>query len=244
MTNLYQPLVLQLKKILKQRKVSYAKLAKTLGVPESTLKKWFAAKDGSINRLSLVCESLGLNLSQLLQEVERETVQTHTFNKKQQELFLNDPLAFRVFWLLVYERRTAEDVEALLKLTATRLHSYLTKLDRLDLLQLTSKGKVVLPKAFPLRWNWRGDFLERALARWSEVIVKNAYLEQQHETSANQNLTLQYFQLTQQSEFELREDLRNLEEKYARRTIHELLLGDPELRRMGFVCAISKKKFI
>jgi transcriptional regulator with XRE-family HTH domain len=58
----YQLVTQFVKTHLKTQKISQSALAVRMEIPESTLKKWLNADDGSINRLSKICEALGLTL--------------------------------------------------------------------------------------------------------------------------------------------------------------------------------------
>ena len=67
-----------IKAYLKANKISQAQLALRLELPQSTLKKWLNAKDGSVNRLNHICQDLGLSLSEVMKSVEKREVQVNS----------------------------------------------------------------------------------------------------------------------------------------------------------------------
>lgn len=235
----YKMVMNELKKQLKRLKVSYAHLSKTINIPESTLKKWFIAKDGSFNRISLICEAIGLPLEVLMKEMSEQQVLTFTMTKKQQSLFLQNRKAFNVYWLLVYERKDLEEITKLLKLNSQELKSILFKLDRFLLIQVGKLDKVKIPQMRPISWEFKGPFMEKLKEEWSEDLIKAAHLDK-----AYSRFILQFFQLSNNSAEEFLRDIQALEEKYARRTIMELNGNKKNLIQIRYQSVAATESFI
>lgn len=235
------PLIMNhFKVLMKSQKVSYSRLAVLVKTPESTVKKWFLADDGTLKRINLICRALGTTLEEVLKIINKETVRTIKMGKQQQEHFLNDPRCFEVYWLLVYERCSPVEIESLLKLTQAEVRKYLLKLDRFKLIEYSIKEKALVPKAIPVRWNSDGPFMQKIFRDWSKGIIEESLNQ-----TASSNLILQYFQISADSEIELKKDLLALEEKYARRTIRELSsLKRPNVKNLRFVSALVEGSFL
>ena len=62
-------LVSQLKRALKTAGMTYADLAQTLGMAESSVKRMFAKGDMSLSRIDAICRALALDFSELAQRV-------------------------------------------------------------------------------------------------------------------------------------------------------------------------------
>lgn len=221
----------EFKSRLKKLGISYARLAKTLNIPESTLKKWVNAPDGSFNRISLIAEALGTPLEVILKSINEQNLLTFTMNKDQQALFSKNRTAFDVYWLLVYERKTLDEVMSTLKISGADLKSILFKLDRVNLLIVGAMDKVKIPRMIPIRWVFQGPFMESLKKEWIEGIVKST-------------VNLQFFQLTAASREELYKELNMLEEKFARRTIMELSGDSKKLTQIRYLSASAPGSFV
>ena len=221
-----------LKLKLKKLGISYARLALTLDVPESTLKKWFSAEDGSFNRISKICETLGLPVYLVLKEAEEQNLKTFTFSKDQQAAFLKDHISFKAYWLMVYERKLQEETMKLLNLNSTEFKKIIFKLDKMGLIQLGVGDVVKVPKMRPIKWKFTGTFMEKIFEDWVEGILKGP------------DTNLQFFQLTQNSEKDFHNDLKMLEEKYARRTIMELSGDKKKLKQIRYLSGFAEGSFV
>lgn len=235
----YPAVMQEIKKQLKRSKVSYARLAGLLDIPESTLKKWFTAKDGSFGRITQLCDVLGIQVHALIKAVEEQRVLTLSFSTAQQNLFSKDLNSFKVYWLLVYERMDEENIR---KVTGLKLNEYkalLYKLDKVNLIQVGKEDKVKVPKMKPVRWNFEGPFMEKLLAQWSSRLHSDAM-----EKKTFSRLILQFFQLSPESAAEFKKDMEALEEKYARRTILELSTYPGQRKQIRYLCTTAEGSFI
>lgn len=229
---LYPRAMRHLKAQLKSRRVSQHEFARTLGVPESTLKKWLNADDGSLERVHRLCEALGLSIGDLFKSLERAETQTFRFSDSQQSYFLENPSAFALFWRLVYERRPFDEAARLAGLKTAAARAVVYRLDRLGLLEARSDDQIVLPRLRPVRWAPKGRFMERLYRDWTMAVVSRCL--------GDGSAILQYFQLTPESAEELRRDLRRLEEKFSRKTIEDLSLGTERVRGIRFAAGLAE----
>ena len=235
----YPGLMRLLKAQLKAHNLTYAMLAQTLDVSESTLKKWFVAKDGSFNRIVSICEALGIPVHQVLREFEDQGVLMLTFTREQQAAFLADREAFNVYWLLVYERLSSPAAQVRLKLGDAKYHRLLLQLDRLKLIQLNPHDRVKVPRMRPVGWVFAGPFMKPLAKEWVNGIVSDA-----PGTDSPTRFMLQFFQLTSESEAELQTELKALEEKFARRTIMELSGTTKPRRQIRYLSALAEGSFL
>jgi hypothetical protein len=233
----YADMMNAFKKLMKTRKLGYARLGASLKIPESTLKKWFTAKDGSWERIAKIAGALGISMTDLIKSVENTRVTTLTVPAKVQAWFQADAVGFKVYWMLVYERTHPDEIKSRLRLTSPQLKSYLLKLDRLGLIDFTEKEQPLLPALRPVRWSPEGMFVKTQFRDWSLGVLKAAL------QSPERNFILQHFQLSDASSKELCEDIKKLEEKFARRTIFEL--NDPETttHRIRFLNCVADGGF-
>ncbi len=235
----YSHIMTQLKRILRKQGATYATLAKSLDVPESTIKKWFTSQDGSFERISRISEALGISISNVMKALEEESVKTFSFSSAQQQYFLKDPLAFKIFWLLVYQRQTPQDIQRQFALSEKEMQKVLLRLDKLNLIIVGARDVVKLPRMRPIRWEFRGAFMERIQEKWTKELLHDARLEVDSSRSV-----LQFYQLTEEALIEFNKDVRALEERYARRTIMELNSSKKGLRLVRYLSAVAEGSFI
>lgn len=234
------PLVMnELKRALKRQNTSYAELAREMDLPESTLKKWFNAKDGSFDRIISICQVLGLPVYAVIKNAEEQNVQTFTFSETQQKFFLKDKTCFAIYWLLVYERMTADEVMKRLGIDQKVMDRAMLGLDKIKLVQYGPNNSLKIPKMRPIRWKFEGEFMVELLRSWVTEIFKDNLANKK-----DASMMLQFFQLTPQSEDELRREIALLEEKFARRTILELGNLNLKLRKIRYVSALSEGSFV
>ena len=236
--NIYPLLMAELRSRMKARKLTYADLGKKANIPAATVKKWFATSDGALSRVTRLCPALGTTLQEILATVEHQTVRTITMGQKQQAYFLSDYRAFEVYWLLVYERRSIAEIREALGMREVEVRRRLLKLDKLELISYGLDDKAKVPKVVPVRWTPEGLFIRQVFKAWMQSIITDGL-----KSTDQSDIILQYMQLTDQSEAEFRKDLIALEEKYARRTIHEMQLNIPNLNASRFLAVRVKGRF-
>lgn len=235
----YTHIMEQLKRILRKQGATYATLAKSLDVPESTIKKWFTSKDGSFERISRISEALGISIAHLMKGLEEESVKTFSFTSSQQQYFFKDPLAFKVFWLLVYQRKTPKEIQLQFELAEKDLQKILLRLDKLNLIIVGAHDVLKLPRMRPIRWQFSGLFMEKIQEEWTKELLQDSLV-----ASDSSRSVLQFYQLSEDALSEFHKDVRALEERYARRTIMELNGPKKELRLVRYLSAVAEGSFI
>jgi hypothetical protein len=226
----YPELMSHLKSRLKELKISYGTLAKTMDMPESTLKKWFSATDGSFNRITSLCEAMGITLESVVKGMEEQKLKSFTFSKEHQSHFLKDKISFAVYWLMVYERKSKEKIMIQLNLSEEQMRKILFILDRLNLIQLGSQNKVKIPRMRPIYWKFSGRFMEEIFEEWTKQM-----LDDSQDLKNSDAITLQFFQLSEKSRANFLREVQELEEKYARITILELNQKQTELSQVRYL---------
>ena len=235
----YSHIMTQLKRILRKQGATYATLAKSLDVPESTIKKWFTSKDGSFERISRISEALGVSIAHVMKALEEESVKTFSFTTAQQQYFLKEPLAFKIFWLLVYLRQTPQQIQLQFELNEKEIQKILLRLDKLNLIIVGARDVVKLPRMRPIRWQFSGPFMEKIQEKWTKDLLREANSEGDSSRSV-----LQFYQLSEEALEDFHKDVRALEERYARRTIMELNGPKKGLRLVRYLSAVAEGSFI
>lgn len=235
----YAGVMTSLKLRLKRSKITYGMLAQTMGVSESTLKKWFSARDGSFNRITQICGAIGIPVYVLLRDFEEQSVLRMSFSEVQLELFERSRKAFDVYWLMVYERLSKDQVKQKLGLTELDLMKLLYALDKANLLMVDKGDRVRVAKMRPVEWDFRGNFFESLRHEWIQGLVRDSL-----KATEEGRLNLQFFQLTPERAEEFYTEVRRLEEKYARLTILDLSNGQQGLKQIRFLSVSAAGSYI
>lgn len=230
-----------IKRILKQKKITYGELALKLHISESTLKKMFVANDWSYSRLAEVCEVLGLELAALLTAVKERRVLDIRFTAKQEALFMAEPRVFTVYWLLVYERLAAREAQKHLSLGESEFFRMLRVLDTHGLLELHADNTVKIPAVQPVQWSGKSPFLAGIKRRWAKKTIDDAI---EGDPENGDQFCLQYFQLHPASFEKLRLSLQAIEEEFARLTARDMVLHEKNLVRFRYSMAMANGSFM
>ena len=144
-------LVNALKSVLKSQNLTYADVAQALGLSEASIKRLFARKTFTLQRLEGICTLVGVELGELLELVRQERRRITALSFEQ-------------------ERQLASDVELLLVATCLRNHwgigeilrqyaltepqciRALARLDRLGLIELLPGNRVRMRVAHNFAW--------------------------------------------------------------------------------------------
>ena len=147
-----QQLIETLKKSLKAHGKTYAQLAKDIRLSEASIKRLFSEKNFSLNRLEQICQTIDLELSDLIQLMHEETSRIKQLTEEQEHEIVND-LTLLLVTVCVLNRWTLEDIINSYKISEHECIQYLAKLDRLKLIELLPKNKIRV--RVDTNFNWR-----------------------------------------------------------------------------------------
>jgi transcriptional regulator with XRE-family HTH domain len=126
-------LVLALKKELKSAQMTYADLARALGMAESSVKRMLAKGDMSLSRLDAVCRALKLDFAELARRVADA-----------------QPLL---------KELTLEQITTYYRLTEAECIKYFAQLDRIGIIELRPLNRYRLKLAKTFRWRPNGPVM-------------------------------------------------------------------------------------
>ena len=139
-----------LKRALKQHGKRYADVAACLDISEASVKRLFAEESLSLKRLDRICSMLGIEISDLIVEMnDRQKI--HALSHEQErELASNLPLLLVANSAL--NRWSFHDILAHYQFSEPELIGHLARLDRLNLIELLpgNRIKVLVDRNF--RW--------------------------------------------------------------------------------------------
>src|SRR5580698_1510766 len=135
-------IVAELKRGLRERALTYASVAKKLGLSVASVKRLFSSADFSLRRVDLICELLETNREEVLARArERPAVDQLTLAQEQE--LVSDPKLFLVAWL-VFNRAPLEDIVRSYRFSEREVLRYLYRLDQLKVIELQPRNRVRL----------------------------------------------------------------------------------------------------
>ncbi len=136
-------LINTLKKTLKSHRLTYAEVARRLNMSEANIKRMFASKRFSLNRLEDICQLMQLDLSDLFQlyEQSRQRISQLTL-EQEKELVANGRLLLVA--VSVRNRLSFNDIINNYDISETECIQFLAKLDKLKIIDLLPNNRIKL----------------------------------------------------------------------------------------------------
>lgn len=165
----------QLKRILKQKKISYKRVATELGISEITVKRFFTAEDVSFAKLQQICRIAGISALELVAMVQSGGEESFSLSREQEEYFSRNERLYDFFVLLLKSGSLKYSVEKG-RLQKENIPRFLRELDKLDLIELPAGDSVRVKKRGVLTWIKGGplqkSFMRRQHARYLDAFER------------------------------------------------------------------------
>ncbi|MEW8522983.1 MAG: helix-turn-helix transcriptional regulator [Candidatus Thiodiazotropha endolucinida] len=146
-----------LKRSLKAHGLTYADVARHLDLSEANVKRLFAKRRFTLERLDQVCQLMEMEISDLVQEMhERAGATAISGLSIEQEAEIAGNLELLLVTVCVLNRWSLDDIVARFHISETRCIQQLAKLDRLRLIELLPKNRVKLLVARNFKWQENG----------------------------------------------------------------------------------------
>lgn len=159
-------LVLALKAELKSARMTYADLALSLGMAESSVKRMLARGEMPLSRIDAICRALRLDFADLARRVADAQPLLAEMTQAQEQAVVADKKLLLVA-ICVLSQWTLEQVTAQYRLSEAEGIKYLAQLDRIGIIELRPLNRYRLKLAKTFRWRPHGPvmsyFRENAL---------------------------------------------------------------------------------
>lgn len=153
-----QDLVVALKAELKAAGITYAQLAKALGLAESSVKRIFAKGDMPLSRIDEVLRVLKLDFAELARRVADAQPLRQELTLEQEQAVVADPKLLLVA-ISVLSHWTFEQIVSTYRVEPAECTALLLKLDRLGFLELRPLNRYRLRVAKGFRWRPDGPVM-------------------------------------------------------------------------------------
>ena len=148
-------LVLALKKELKSAQMTYADLARSLGMAESSVKRMLARGDMPLSRIDSICRALKLDFAELARRVADDQPLVKELTQQQEKAVVADKKLL-LCAICVLSQWTLEQVTGHYRLSEAECIKYFVQLDRLGIIELRPLNRYRLKLAKTFRWRPHG----------------------------------------------------------------------------------------
>lgn len=151
-------LVVALKAELRRSGITYAHLARELGLAESSVKRVFAKGDLSLSRINQVLAVLGMDFADLARQVANASPTQQELSVEQEEAVVRDPKLL-LSAICVLSQWSLEQIVDAYRITRVEATACLLALDRLGILELRPNNRYRLRIDKTFRWRPDGPVM-------------------------------------------------------------------------------------
>ena len=152
-------LVTTLKRELKAAQMTYANLARALGMAESSVKRMLAKGDMPLSRIDAICRALKLDFSELARSVADMQPLLAELTQAQEKAVVADKKLL-LCAICVLSQWTLEQVTGSYRLSEAECIKYFAQLDRIGIIELKPLNRYRLKLAKTFRWRPHGPVMD------------------------------------------------------------------------------------
>jgi DNA-binding Xre family transcriptional regulator len=152
-------LVSTLKRELKSARMTYADLARALGMAESSVKRMLAKGDMPLSRVDAICRALKLDFADLARRVAEAQPLLKELTQAQELAVVKDRKLLLVA-INVLSQWTLEQIVATYRISEAECIACLAQLDRIGIIELRPLNRYRLKLAKTFRWRPHGPVMQ------------------------------------------------------------------------------------
>ena len=152
-------LITALKKELKTAQMTYADLARALGMAESSVKRMLAKGDMPLSRIDAICRALKLDFADLARRVADAQPLLAELSEAQEKAVVADK-KLMLCAICVQSQWTLEQITSSYRLSEAEGVKYLAQLDRIGIIELKPMNRYRLKLAKTFRWRPHGPVMD------------------------------------------------------------------------------------
>ncbi|MGE5469040.1 MAG: helix-turn-helix domain-containing protein [Ignavibacteria bacterium] len=217
-------LIATLKRQLKAQGMTYRDLAEKLGISEPSVKRIFASRRLTVERLIEIAQTLGLTLAELAQEAAAGEGRLRQLDEAQERELVSDEKLLLVA-VCVLNHWTISDMTRTYALTQAQVVGRLAKLDRLRLIHLLPGNRIRLNVARDFDWLPGGPIRKYFLRQGMGDFLGAGF------GSSDEMLAFSHAMLTDAAIAKMQAELRRLRQRFDE--LHEESLVAPLAKRRG-----------
>ncbi|MEQ8662436.1 MAG: helix-turn-helix transcriptional regulator [Gammaproteobacteria bacterium] len=225
-----------LKRELRARGLTYAALAQRLELSEAAVKRMFARRRMSLERIDDICTALDLELSDLVRRKEQDEHRIGALTEAQETELVGDLRLLLVAVCVTHHWRFEEIVDAW-DIAPAECVRHLAHLDRIGLIELLPGNAIRLRFREDFRWLPEGP-----IERFFEADVIDDFLTARFESAGAMRLFLQGF-LSRRAQEVLLRALDDLSHEFHRQVREDYVLPAQQRAHTGLFVALRPWRF-
>lgn len=139
----HQALIITLKQALKKSGMTYADVARGLGQSEANVKRMFAEKRITLERLEAICRLIGIDIIELVRQYDDSRNRISFLSEAQEKELVSDSTLFMIA-VAVRNHNSFDSIVDYYDISEHECVQYLAKLDRLKLIELLPGNRIRL----------------------------------------------------------------------------------------------------
>lgn len=225
-----------LKVALKEKGLTYAEVARRLGMSEANIKRQFASGRFTLERLEAICRLMDMELSDLFQLYEQSRQRISQLTQEQERELMEDTLLFLVA-VCVRNHLDFDTILAHYHIDEPTLIRKLAKLDRLKIIDLLPGNRIKLRVAENFHWLPNGP-----IEQYFERAIQDEFMKSRFNASEDQRLFLAGL-LSERSMMLINQRLRTLNEEFIQLHRQDSELPLRQRRSVGLLMAMREWEF-
>ena len=195
------------KNALRERGLTYARVANGLGLSESSVKRVFSQENLSLDRLEQICALMDLEIADLFDMTRAAEKRFTELTEEQEQVLVSDPKVLLIA-ILAINHWTAPVMLEKYRFSESELVALLVRLDRLGIIELLPGNRIKVRLAHNFSWRKGGP-----IQRFFEERVQEQFFESSFLGHGELRLTLQG-SLSAKSNELLQQRMRKLAEEF------------------------------
>lgn len=223
-----------IKRELKAQLLTYADLARELGMSQSNVKRMLAKADMPLSRVDAICRVLHLDFADLARQVVDAQPLLSTLSLEQEQAVVGDEQLMLVA-LCVLSQWTAEQILAAYRLSEVELIRALIRLDRLGVIELKPLNRYRLKLAKTFRWQPDGPVMRYFRRHALQVYYDGEF------AGSDEGLLLVHGRISRALAPSFVERLQRVAQEFAQQHLADQKL--PEAEREGYTLVLAMRRW-
>jgi DNA-binding Xre family transcriptional regulator len=225
-------LVDALKQLLKSQNITYKAVARRLELSEASIKRMFTHNQLSLERIDLLCDMLGIEISDLLQKMQQMTKRVTRLTREQEQTIVSDEKLCLVT-ICVVNRWSFEEILGYYNLSQTDLIGYLASLDKIKFIELLPNNHIKLLISRRFTWIPNGP-----IQNFFQEYIMRDFIDSRFQKD-DEEMICQFGMLTPESNALFIKKLRHLAQEFS--VLSEQDAGEKIDKRVGSACVLMMR---
>ena len=171
-------LIETLKRILKSKKITYALIAKELGISEASVKRTFSESSFTMERFGKICELADLTITEVATLTKVSSDDDHyQYTNEQEHFFAENPKYLAFFDMLIRLGSVKNVVAERPHLTDRKVANYMKQLDAMGLIERLGDHKFRFRVSRHVTWIKNGPLRKKFLPLAKNDFIQHGFSE-------------------------------------------------------------------